>query len=153
MAHPREGTPRPKGPARLGEGRTRSTWGGGGDIDPLTPIPGTAGGIGRTPVPVAESTRRPGEEAFTPSEIHGGEGLEQRSAPGEPTQDQGKPAGRFQDTKVGEGPEWVLPEPSEPHRPPRGGDALREVPSQRNEEWGESIKTRVSLPRTEGSKS
>ena len=27
-----------------------------GEIDPLTPIPGTAGGIGRTPVPVVEST-------------------------------------------------------------------------------------------------
>ena len=109
-----------------------------GDIDPLTPIPGTVGGIGRTPVPVAESTHWPGEEAFTPSEVPSGEGLEQRDAPREPTQDQSEPAGRVQDTQPGEGPEWVLPEPSEPCRPPRGSDAQREVPSQRNEEQGGS---------------
>ena len=61
-----------------------------GDIDPLTPIAGTAGGIGRTPVPVAESTCQPRAGAFTPGETPGGgEGLAQRSAPEEPTQDQG----------------------------------------------------------------
>ena len=46
----------------------------GGDIDLLIRIPGTAGEIGRTPVPVAESTHRPREEAFTPSETSGGGG-------------------------------------------------------------------------------
>ena len=34
---------------------------GKGDVDPLTPITGAVGGIGRTPIPVAESTRHPGE--------------------------------------------------------------------------------------------
>ena len=125
----------------------------GGDIDPLTPIPGTAGGIGRTPVLVAESTRWPGEEAFPPSEVPGGEGLEQRDVPRELTQDQGGLARRVQDTQAGEGPEWVLPEPSEPHRPPRGSDIQREVPSQDTQVGRESIKTRVSLPRTEDSRS
>ena len=110
----------------------------GSDIDPLTPILGTAGGIGRTPVPVAESTCWTGGEAFTPSEVPGGEGLEQRDVPRELTQDQGGPAGRVQDTQAREGPEWVLPEPSEPCRPPRGSNAWREVPSQRNEEQGGS---------------
>ena len=40
-----------------------------GTSDPITPIVGTAGGIGRTPIPVAESTCQPGEEAFTPAEL------------------------------------------------------------------------------------
>ena len=123
----------------------------GGDIDPLTPIPGIAGGIGRAPVPVAESTHQPGEEAFTPSEIPWGRGVVH---PGNLHKTRVGQLQRVQDTQVGEGLEWVLPEPSEPHRPPRGGDAQREVPSQRNEEQGgESIKTRIYLPRTEDSRS
>ena len=44
----------------------------GENIDPLTPIAGMAGEVGRTPVPVAESTRQPGEKPFTPSEVYGG---------------------------------------------------------------------------------
>ena len=44
----------------------------GGNIDPLTPITGIMGGIGRTPVPVAESTRQPKREAFIPGEALGG---------------------------------------------------------------------------------
>ena len=42
------------GPKIAGEGR--------GDVDPLTLTAGTIGEIGRTPVPVAESTRHPGGE-------------------------------------------------------------------------------------------
>ena len=73
--------------------------------------------------------------------------------PGESTQDQGEPARRAQDTPAGEGPEWVLPEPSEPHRPPRGGDVQREVPSQGNEEWGGNSLRQGSPPRTKDSRS
>ena len=40
-----------------------------GDVDPLTPIMGDMGGIGRTPIPVAESTCHPGEKPFTPDEV------------------------------------------------------------------------------------
>ena len=87
---------------------------------------------------VAEWTHRPREEAFTPSETPGGEGLEQRSMPGEPMQDQGEPAGGVPSTQVGEEPEWALPEPSEPSRPPGGGAARREVPSQGDKEQGGS---------------
>ena len=72
--------------------------GAGGEIDPLTPIPGTAGGIGRTPVPVAESTHWPGEEAFPPSGVPERERLEQIDEPREATQDQGELAGKVQDT-------------------------------------------------------
>ena len=42
------------GPDIVGEGR--------GDVDPLTPTVGIIGEIGRTPIPVAESTRHPGEK-------------------------------------------------------------------------------------------
>ena len=103
----------------------------GGDIDPLTPIPGTVGGIGRTPVLMVESTHWPGEEAFPPSEVPEREGLEQRDVSRELTQDQGELAGRVQDAQIGEEPEWGLPGPSDPHEPPRRSDIQREVPPQR----------------------
>ena len=80
--HPQSGDLPGQGSEQLGQYR-----GAGGEIDPLTPIPGTAGGIGRTPVPVAESTRRPGEEAFPPSGVPERERLEQRDEPREATQD------------------------------------------------------------------
>ena len=124
----------------------------GGDIDPLTPIPGTVGGIGRTPLPVAESTHRPGEEAFPPSEVPEREGLEQRDVPRELTQDQGGLAGRVQDTQVGEEPEWVLLGPSEPCEPPRRSDIWREVPAEGNEEQrGGPLRQGFPPPRAENS--
>ena len=45
----------------------------GENVDPLTPIAGMAGEVGRTPVPVAESMRQPGEKPFTSGEVYGGE--------------------------------------------------------------------------------
>ena len=87
--HPESGDLPGWGSEQLGQYRRA-----GGEIDPLTPIPGTAGGIGRTPVPVAESTLRPGEEAFLPSGVPERERLEQRDEPREATQDQGELAGR-----------------------------------------------------------
>ena len=41
-------------------------------MDPLTPIAGMAGEVGRMPVPVAESTHQPREKPFTPGEVYGG---------------------------------------------------------------------------------
>ena len=136
MPYPRKGTPsqeiyQAKGSEQLGQHR-----GAGGEIDPLTPIPGTAGEIGRTQVPVAKSTHRPGEEAFPPSEVPERERLEQRDEPREFTQDQGELAGRVQDTQIGEELEWGLPGPSEPCEPPRRSDIQREVPPQGSEEQG-----------------
>ena len=66
---------------------------------------------------MAKSTRQPGEEAFPPSEVPERERLEQRNEPREFTQDQGKLAGRVQDTQIGEELEWGLPGPSEPCEP------------------------------------
>ena len=42
------------GPEITGEGR--------GDVDPRTPTVGSIGEVGRTPIPVAESTHHPGEK-------------------------------------------------------------------------------------------
>ena len=94
----------------------------GGETDPLTPIPGTAGGIGRIPVPVAKSTRQPGEEAFPPSEVPERERLKQRDKPRDFAQDQGEVVGRVQDTQTGGESEWGLPGPFEPCEPPRRSD-------------------------------
>ena len=51
----------------IGQGRS--------NLDPITPIAGATGGMGKTPIPVAESTRQPPErEIFTPGNVSGGEG-------------------------------------------------------------------------------
>ena len=118
--------------------------GAGGEIDPLTPIPDTAEGIGRTPVPVAEYTHRNGEEAFPPSGVPERERLEQRDEPREFTQDQGELVGRVQDTQIEEELEWGLPGPSEPCEPPRKSDIRREVPPQRSKEQGGGPSRQVS---------
>ena len=44
---------------------------GRGDVGPLTSAVGVIGEIGRTPVPVAESTRHPGERPLTSVGGHG----------------------------------------------------------------------------------
>ena len=47
---------------------------GRGNLDPITPIVGATGGMGRTPIPVAESTRQPPEkEIFTLGDVSRGE--------------------------------------------------------------------------------
>ena len=42
------------------------------DLDPPIPAVGEVGEIGRTPIPVAESTRHPGEKFLPPVREHGG---------------------------------------------------------------------------------
>ena len=125
--------------------------GAGGEIVGLTPIPGAAGGIGSPPVPVAESTRWPGEEAFPPSGVPEREILEERDEPREATQDQGELAGRVQDTQIGGELEWGLPGPSDPCEPPRRSDIRREVPPQRSEEKGGVHQDKGPPPRAENS--
>ena len=55
-----EGQELPSGP------RSEIAREGRGDLDPPTPAAGVVGEIGRTPIPVAESTHCPGEK-FLPS--------------------------------------------------------------------------------------
>ena len=76
--------------------------------------------MGRTPIPVAESTRQPGQEEPTPGDTSGREGPEYRSMPLDPGQTQEEAAERGPGIQRGEELEWVLPEPSEPRRPPGG---------------------------------
>ena len=87
-------------------------------------------------MPVAESTRRPGEEAFPPSGMPERERLGQGDEPREVAQDQGELAGRVQDTQIEGELEWGLPGSSDPCEPPRRSDIQREVPPQRSEEQG-----------------
>ena len=62
---------------------------GRGDVDPLTPIMGVVGEIGRTPIPVAESTRHPGERPLTPVGEHERERTDQKGESPIPAQGQG----------------------------------------------------------------
>ena len=107
-------------PEIAGEGR--------GDVDPLTPMMGAVGGIGRTLIPVAEWTRHPGERPLTPVGVHKRERLDQKGESPTPAQDQGGTTEEAQCDHQGGEPEWTLPEPSDLCRPPRVGTGKDEVP-------------------------
>ena len=64
---------------------------GRGDVDPLTPMMGAVGGIGRTPIPVAESIRHPGERPLTPVGQHKRERPDQKGESPTPAPDQEGP--------------------------------------------------------------
>ena len=107
------------GPEIAGEGR--------GDVDPITPTVGTIGEIGRTPIPVAESTRHPGEKPLPPVREHEREEPDQMGAAPTPAQGQGGTAGEARGGHEGGEPEWALPRPSDLRRPPRAGTGKEEV--------------------------
>ena len=115
-----QGSPLGMGPEIVGEG--------GGDVDPLTPTMGAVGEIGRTPIPVAESTRHPGERPLTPVIKH------EEGRPGRKGESPTLAQSKEGTTRVarsghhGGEPEWALPKPSDPRRPPRGGTGKEEVP-------------------------
>ena len=88
-------------------------------MDPPTPTEGTIGEIGRTPIPVAESTRHPGEKPLPPVREHEREGPDQTGESPTPAQGQGGTTGEVGGDRQGGGPEWALPRPSNPCRPPR----------------------------------
>ena len=55
---------------------------GEGNLRPIMPIAGVIGNVGRTPIPVAESTRQPSErEVYTSGRIPGREELERGTEP------------------------------------------------------------------------
>ena len=60
-----------------------------GDVDPLTPTVGVIGEIGRTPIPVAESTRHPGEKPLPTAREHERVGPDPTGEPTTPAQGQG----------------------------------------------------------------
>ena len=90
-----------------------------GDVDPLTPTVGVIGEIGRTPIPVAESTRHPGEKPLPTTREHERVGPDPTGEPTTPAQGQGGTIGEARGDHEGREPEWTLPRPSDPHRPPK----------------------------------
>ena len=106
----------------VGEGR--------GDVDPLTPTAGVIGEIGRTPIPVAESTRHPGEKPLPSVREHEREGPGQAGESSTPVQGQGEAVGEAQGDHEGREPEWALPRPSDPRRPPKVETGGEEITSQ-----------------------
>ena len=96
-------------------------------MDPLTPMTGAVGRIGRTPIPVAESTHHPGERPSTPVGKYKREGPDQGDEFPTPAPDQGGTTEEAQGDHKGGESEWALPEPSDPCRPPRGEMGKEEV--------------------------
>ena len=66
---------------------------GRGDVNPLTPTVGVIGEIGRTPIPVAESTRHPGEKPLPSIREQEREGPDQTGESTTPAQGQGGTVG------------------------------------------------------------
>ena len=77
------------------------------------------GEIGRTPIPVAESTHHPGEKPLPSVREHEGEELDQTGESTTPAQGQGGTVGEARGDHEGREPEWALPRPSDPRRPPK----------------------------------
>ena len=118
-----------------------------GVTNPITPIVGTAGGVGSTSILVAESKCQPGEEAFTPCEVPVGERLKQEGIPSGSSQDQVGASGKYQSDQGRGEPEWALPEPSELRGPLGGGVPKREPPPQADgTEGGEARKQKALSP-------
>ena len=103
---------------------------GRGDVDPFTPTVGVVGEIGRTPIPVAESTRHPGEQPLPSVKEHERERPNQTGESPAPAQGQGGTVGEARGDHEGREPEWALPRPSDPRRPPKAGIGGEEVTSQ-----------------------
>ena len=89
------------------------------DLDPPLPAVGEVGEIGRTPIPVAESTRHPGEKFQPPVRGHEGEEPGRVGGTTTPAPSQGEAVGETQGGYEGGGPEWALPQPSDPRSPPK----------------------------------
>ena len=121
---------------------------GRGDLNPPTPTVGVIGEIGRTPIPVAESTRHPGEKLLPSVREHEREEPDQTGESTTPAQGQGGAVGEAQGDHEGRESEWALPRPSDPHRPPKveaGGEEATSRGTQRQD--GGSIEQRYPTPR------
>ena len=108
-----------------------------GDVGPLTSAVGVVGEIGRTPVPVAESTRHPGERPLTSIGGHQREGLGRNSEPPTSTQGQRETTGGAGGDHQGRESGWALPRPSDPRRPPREGPGKEEATPRDTQRRGE----------------
>ena len=121
---------------------------GRGDLDPPTPAVGVVGEIGRTPIPVAESTRHPGEKLLPSVREHERKEPDQTGGTTTPAQSQGGVVGETRGDHEGREPEWELPWPSDPRRPPKvetGGEEAASRGTQRQD--GGSTGQRYPTPR------
>ena len=121
---------------------------GSGDLHPLTPTVGVIGEIGRTPIPVAESTCHPGEKPLPSVREHEREESDQTGESATSTQGQGGAIGEARGDHEGRGPEWALPRPSDPRKPPKvetGGEETTSRGTQRQD--GSSTEQRYPTPR------
>ena len=117
-------------------------------MNPLTPTVGVIGEIGRTPIPVAESTRHPGEKPLPSVREHEREGPDQTGESTTPAQAQGGTVGEARGDHEGGEPEWALPRPSDPRRPPKAEPGEEEVASRDTQKQNESpSKQRYPTPR------
>ena len=137
-----EGQELPSGP------RSEIAREGRGDLDPPTPAAGVVGEIGRTPIPVAESTHRPGEKLLPSVGEHERKEPDQTGGTTTSAQSQGGVTGEARSDHEGREPEWALPRPSDPCRPPKvetGGGEVTSQSAQRQD--GGSIEQRHPSPR------
>ena len=127
-------------PDVAGEGR--------GDVGPPTSAVEVVGEIGRTPVPVAESTRHPGERPILSVRGHEREGPDQTGESATPAQGQVGTVGEARGDHEGREPEWALPRPSDPRRPPKSEIGREEVISRDNQRQdGSPSEQRYPTPR------
>ena len=90
-----------------------------GNVDSLAPKVGVIGEIGRTPIPVAESTRHHGEKPLPTAREHERMGPDPTGEFTTSAQGQGETVGEARGDREGRESEWALPRPSDPHRPPK----------------------------------
>ena len=93
--------------------------------------------MGRTPVPVAESTRQPREKPFTPGEALGGRVRTQGVYLQHMIKGKGSLMWGLKVFRRGGEPNWALLQPSEPRKPLGEGTTKNEMPSQTTGKWGE----------------
>ena len=109
---------------------------GRGDLNPLTSTVGEVGEIGRTLIPVAESTRHPGEKLLPSVREREREDPDQTGESTTPAQGQGGAVGEAWGDHEGRELEWALPRPSDPRKPPKvgtGGEGATSQGTQRQE--------------------
>ena len=116
------------------------------DLDPPTPAVGVVGEIGRTPIPVAESTCHPGEKLLPSVRKHEGEEPDQTGGATTPAQSQGGAVGEARGDHEGREPEWALPQPSDPCGPPKVETGERRQPLGASRDGMEVPLSRGTLP-------
>ena len=117
-----------------------------GDPEPPIPAVGEVGEIGRTPIPVAESTRHPGEKSLPSAREHGGGEPGRAGGTITPPQSQGEAVGETQSGYEGREPEWALPRPRihVAHQRQRQGE--RGQPQEAPKDKAEVLTSKSTLP-------